>query len=145
MLIALLVLIGVDLVVIVLFMVSVVGRRRWIKRQPGVFQGAIRLAAGEIDGIGSKWTRGYGRWVRDVFVWSKAPFLFRNEVLAADALVDRRQAAADEVAKLGDHAVVVQVQVGAATVEVAARAEDVALLVGPYRTAPADVGPDPAQ
>ena len=72
MLIALLAVLGVDLIVIVVFLGFVLSRRRWVNRQPGVFRGAIRLADGELEGIASKWHRGYGRWVRDVFVWTKA-------------------------------------------------------------------------
>ena len=37
MLIALLAVLGVDLIVLVVFAVLVVGRRRWLKRQPGEF------------------------------------------------------------------------------------------------------------
>jgi hypothetical protein len=32
------------------------------------------------------WRRGYGRWVRDVLVWTKAPLMFRNELVAVDGL-----------------------------------------------------------
>jgi hypothetical protein len=41
MLIALLAILGVDLIVIVAFAAFVLGRRRWLKRQPGEFAGAI--------------------------------------------------------------------------------------------------------
>src|SRR6266498_3800252 len=75
MLIALLVLLGVDLIVVVALLVFVLGRRRWLKRQPGEFSGAIRVVHGEVGGLGSKWKRGSGRWVRDVLVWTKAPLL----------------------------------------------------------------------
>ena len=68
---ALLVALGVELIVIVLFMGSVQGRKRWIKRQPGSFAGAIRVTSGELDGFDEKWKQGYGRWVRDVLVWTK--------------------------------------------------------------------------
>jgi Protein of unknown function (DUF2550) len=75
---------GVDLAVIVAFLAFVLIRKRWVKRQPGAFRGVIRVASGEIDGLGSKWGRGYGRWVRDVLVWTKTPFLYRNELVPAD-------------------------------------------------------------
>jgi hypothetical protein len=32
-----------------------------------------------------KWRRGYGRWVREILVWTTAPFLFRDELVVADA------------------------------------------------------------
>src|SRR3546814_15768564 len=62
-----------SLIVIVAIVVLVVSHKRWVKRQPGVFRGAIRVAGGALDGLGPKWSQGYGRWVRDVFVWTKAP------------------------------------------------------------------------
>ena len=133
MLIALLAVLGVDLIVIVVLLVAVLSRKRWVKRQPGSFRGAIRVSSGDIDGLRPKWGRGYGRWVRDVLVWTKAPFLFRNELVAADDLDEQRPARPDEVKRLGDHPVVVQLSVGSATVEVAAPDDESELLLGPYR------------
>jgi hypothetical protein len=134
MLIALLAVLGVDLIVIVVVLAFVILRKRWVMRQPGAFRGAIRVASGEIDGLGPKWTRGYGRWVRDVIVWTKAPFLFRNEILATDGVEEQRPARPDEVKRLGDHPVVVRVRMGSATAEVTARDDDRELVPGPYRT-----------
>ena len=94
--------VGVNLIVIILFAVMVLGRRRWLKRQPGAFAGAVRVPRGAINGFGSKWKRGSGRWVRDVFVWSKAPFLFRTELVAVDMLSGERAADAGEVKRLGE-------------------------------------------
>jgi hypothetical protein len=81
MLIALLLALGVDLVVVVVVAVFVFGRRRWLKRQPGEFAGAIRVSGGVVEGLSPKWKRGSCRWVRDVLVWSKAPLMFRNELI----------------------------------------------------------------
>jgi hypothetical protein len=134
MLIALLAVLGVDLIVIVVLLAFVIARKRWVMRQPGAFRGAIRLASGEIDGLGPKWKRGYGRWVRDVLVWTKAPFLFRNEILATDGMDEERPASPDEVKRLGDHPVVVRVRIGSATAEVAARDDHRELVPGPHRT-----------
>ena len=83
MLIALLAILGVDLIVIVIVAVAVIGRKRWLKKQPGYFAGAIRVSDGHVDGLSPKWKRGSARWTRDVLVWSKAPFLYRDEVLAS--------------------------------------------------------------
>jgi hypothetical protein len=137
MLIALLAVLGVDLIVIVVLLASVLARRRWVKRQPGAFQGAIRLSGGEVDGLGSKWTRGYGRWVRDVLVWTKAPFYFRNEILATDGLGEPRPARPGEVKRLGEHPVVRPVRIGAATAELATR-DDAAVPPGPHRESAGD-------
>jgi hypothetical protein len=137
MLIALLAVLGVDLIIVVAFAAFVFARKRWVKRQPGAFRGVIRVANGEVDGLRPKWGRGYGRWIRDVLVWTKAPFLFRNELVPTDRLDEQRPARTDEVKRLGDHPVVIRVTADGATVEVAAKAEDTELLLGPY-SKPAD-------
>ena len=64
--------------VVVALIALVHSRKRWVMRQPGVFHHAIRLTGGEVDSLGAKCCRGYGHWVRDVLVWTKAPFLLRN-------------------------------------------------------------------
>ena len=64
MLIALLALLGVDLIVIVVLLAGVLSRKRWITRQPGAFRGAVRIVDGEVPGLGVKWKRGYDRWVK---------------------------------------------------------------------------------
>jgi hypothetical protein len=145
MLIALLALLGVNLIAIVAFLAFVVSRKRWVRRQPGSFHGAIRVADGEIDGLRPKWNRGYGRWVRDVLVWTKGPFLFRNELVAADGLEEQRSARSGEVKRLGDHPTVIRLRAGAARVEVAARSEDADLSLGPYRTLDVAIGAEPSE
>src|SRR3954464_9935900 len=132
MLIALLALLGVDLAVVAVLLAFVLSCKRWVTRQPGSFRGAIRVADGEIDGLRPKWGRGYGRWVSDVLVWTKAPFLFRNELVAPDALDRQRPAGADEVKRLGDHPLILQLSSGSATVEVASHDDERELLLGPY-------------
>ena len=139
MLIALLAILGVDLIVIVVVLAFVLSRKRWVMRQPGAFRGAIRVADGEIDGLPPKWVRGYGRWVSNVLVWTKAPLLLRNEILATDRLEEQRPARRDEVKRLGDHPVVVRLRMGSATAEIAARDDNGELVFGPYRTAEAAV------
>jgi hypothetical protein len=134
MLVALLAVLGVDLIVIVVLLAVVVSRKRWVKRQPGVFRGAIRVANGELSGLGAKWHRGYGRWVHDVLVWTKPPLLFRNELVPADGLTGERPGGAGEPKRLGSDPTVIQLATGAATVEVAASGEDLELLRGPYAT-----------
>ena len=142
MLIALLALLGVNLIVLVVLAGFVFTRKRWIKRQPEAFRGAIRVTGGRVDGLKPKWRRGYGRWVRNVFVWTKGPLLFRNELVPADGLDEQRPARPDEVKRLGEHPTVIRVRTGRATVEVAAHGENAELLLGPYRTpAGATVGP----
>ena len=132
MVIALLAVLGVNLIVLVVLVGSVVSRKRWVRLEPGAFPGVVRTVDGEIRGLGPKWHRGYGRWVRDVLVWTKGPFLFRNELVAADGLEGQRPGRSDEVKHLGDHPVVIRVRSGDATVEVAAGRADSRLLLGPY-------------
>jgi hypothetical protein len=132
MLIALLAVLGVNLIVIVVLLAGMLSRKRWVRRQPKAFAGRIRTADGELDGVGPKWKRGYGRWVRDVLVWTKAPFLFRNELVPVDALASERSAAPEHLKRLGNDPVVVGLTTGASTVEVAGRGEDRNLLRGPY-------------
>jgi hypothetical protein len=74
--------------------------------------------------------------VRDVLVWTKASFLFRNELVAADSLEGQRRAEPTEIKRL-DEPIVVRIRAGAAMVEVAAQLGDAALLLGPFRP-PAD-------
>jgi hypothetical protein len=92
----------------------------------------MRVAEGEVDGLARKWRRGYARWVRDVLVWTKAPFLFRNVLLPVDGL-DQERAAPPDLKRLGDRPVVVTLTTGRAAVEIAAAGEHSALLLGPYR------------
>lgn len=141
MLIALLVVLGVDLIVVVALASLVLGRRRWLKRQPGEFTGAIRVSSGDIDGLSPKWKRGSGRWVRDVLVWSKAPLMFRNELVPVDRLSGEHQARAGEVKRLGDSPVVVEFTADGAKIEVAAKAEHRELVTGPLMTPAALASP----
>ena len=45
--IALLVVLGADLIVLVVSLAFVLGRKRWATRRPGVFHGAIRVRPAE--------------------------------------------------------------------------------------------------
>ena len=132
-LIAFLALLGVDLIVVVVVLVGVLARRRWVSRRAGVFAGAIRLASGEHHGLGSKWRRGYGRWVRDVLVWTKKPFLFRNELVPIDRLRDVRPAGGGEVKRLGHEPVVIELAADHAVIQVAANGDHRGLVLGPFR------------
>jgi hypothetical protein len=134
MLIALLAVVGVDLITLVALVAFVFTRKRWVRRQPDAFRGAIRVAEGDVDGLSPKWRRGYGRWVRDVLVWTKGPFLFRNEIVAVDEVEEQRRAAPDEVKRLGDRPAVIRVRAGAAQVELATEADDADRLLGPHST-----------
>jgi hypothetical protein len=132
MLVALLAVLVFDLIVIVVLLALVLERRRWVTRQPGAFRGVIRVSDGEIDGLRRTWVRGYGRWVGDVLVWTKAPFLYRNELVAPSGLDAQRPARPYEVKRLGDEPLVIRLKTGGATVDVAAPDDESELLLGPY-------------
>lgn len=142
MLIALLAVLGVDLIVIVIFAAIVLGRRRWLKQQTGEFVGAVRVTRGDVHGLKSAWMRGSGRWVRDVLVWSKGPFLYRDYLVPVDSVIGERTARPGEVKRLGDEPVVVGFDSGDDMIEVAARVEHRALVAGPL-TIPATSAPLP--
>jgi hypothetical protein len=143
MLIALLAVLGVDLIVIVAFLAVVLSRRRWVSHQPDAFKGAVRVVDGEVPGLKPKWQRGYGRWVRDVLVWTKAPLLFRNELMAVDGLAgEARAAEPGEVKRVGADPVILPLAAdGGARVEVAVAEDDRRRALGPL-AAPA---PPPAR
>jgi hypothetical protein len=66
-----------------------------------------------LPGLGRKWKRGYGRWVRDVLVWVKAPLLVRNELVAIDGLAGEvRAGVSGEVKRLGTEPVIVPLAAG---------------------------------
>ena len=66
-------------------------------------------------------------------MWTKAPFLFRNELLPVDAVEEQRTAVPGEVKRLGDNPTVIRLRVGSAAVEVATKAEGKERLLGPFR------------
>ena len=71
--------------------------------------------------------------VREILVWTKAPFWFRNELAVADAAADAAGAAKlGEVRRLGKHAAIVVLAVGGgARIEIAASADGCARACGP--------------
>ncbi|TDD64941.1 hypothetical protein E1262_26660 [Jiangella aurantiaca] len=133
-LIALLVVLGVDLTAVVALGALVLGRKRWLRRRPGHFVGAIRGVSGNVDGLASTWRRGCGRWVSNVLVWNKAPFMFRNVFVPVDCLAGERRAHSGEVKRLGDTPIVIELVSGAAVIEVATRPGDRTLATGPMTT-----------
>ena len=124
MLIALLAVLGVDLIVLAFAVAVLLSRRAWVSRQRGAFKGMIRVVDGEVPGLRRKWKRGVGRWVGDVLVWAKAPLLFWNEFVQADLVgaVPREAGPADKVKRLGRGPVIVTIAASGARVEIATAA-----------------------
>jgi hypothetical protein len=129
-LIAILLVLGVDVVVVLALVLFVVMHNRWLLRQPGEFAGAIRVATGDVEGLRSRWSLGSGRWVRGVLVWSGAPLKLRNTIIGIDEVGDARLARGGEVKRLGKHPVVAQLVVDHTVVEIAADSEARDRLVG---------------
>jgi hypothetical protein len=98
---------------------------------------------GDVPGLKPKWQRGSGRWVRDVLVWTKAPLMFRNELMAVDGPAgEPRAAEPGEVKRVGNDPVILPLAAdGGARVEVAAAGDERGRALGPL-AAPA---PPPAR
>jgi hypothetical protein len=128
---ALLAVLGVNLIVIVVLLAGVLGRRRWVSSQPDAFRGAIRVSSGSIHRLSARWHRGYGRWVRDILVWTPAPFLLRNNLVLADRLTGPlRPAEPGEVKRAGHDPVIMSLASDDATIEVASAGKNRNLLLG---------------
>ena len=72
--------------------------------------------------------------MRDVLVWTTAPLLLRNSLMAADGPDGQRPARADEVKRLGDHPTVIRMRTAGAVAEVAAAGGDAGRALGPYQS-----------
>jgi hypothetical protein len=125
---------GVDLIVVVAFVALVVAHKRRVWGDRGHFvvpsgSPAMRSTAR------ATWSRGAGRWVRDVLVWTRGPLPYiRSECCPPTVWTQQRPAGRDEVRRLGDHPLVVRLTVGRATLEIAAAGDERELLVGPYHS-----------
>lgn len=69
---------------------------------------------------------------RAVLVWTMAPFLVRNDLLAIDSVGEHRPAAPGNVKRLSDPTIVV-LKAGTATGEIAAHSDELHRLSGPFR------------
>ena len=147
--IAIIAILALELIVMALLAVMVVRKRRWVKRQPGEFTGAIRTTRGMVDGLGPEWMRGSGRWVPDVIIWNKGPIMYRTRVFPVDVLWGVRPAHPGEVKGLGEQPVIAEFHSHSATIQIAVRLEDRPLVVAPQRAAPPAAappgGPEPSE
>ncbi|WP_030621592.1 DUF2550 family protein [Streptomyces fulvoviolaceus] len=143
MLVALLAVLGVDLIVILAFRIAVLLRRRWVRRQTGAFKGAIRVVQGDVPGLSVKWRRGYGQWIRDILVWYRAPLLFRSEFVPADSLAGPdRVAESGEVKRLGKDLVMLSIAAeNGARLELLSSANERRQAHGPFTGPRGDTAP----
>lgn len=139
MVIALLAVLGVDLILIVTALGGFLARRRWLSRRPGVFQGIARVLEGEVDQLGGRPRRGYGRWVRDVLVWTPRPLCLRNALAPVDGVLGVSNPK-DQVRRLGDDPKVVTLVAPGLRIEITVPAEHVVLVTAPFQESPAVPG-----
>jgi hypothetical protein len=134
MIIALLVLLGVDLAVVAVLWAGLILRRRSVKTRRGVFKGKLRVTEGELDGFSEKWKAGYGHWVRNVLVWDMAPFFFRSRLVPVDGTdVSGIHCASGSIKRLGKHPIVAPLLSDHhSRLELATSDEDRDLALGPF-------------
>lgn len=124
MLFALLTVLGVGLPVVVPLLAAMLGRRRRLARQPGALRGAALLIEGEAKRLRRRWRGGYGRRVRNAFVWPPAPLLLRTVLLPVDAVNAARPLACTDVRRPRGLATAATFTVAHALFEVALREQD---------------------
>ena len=124
MLVALLAVLGVNLLALIALLAAMLGRRHWLAGRPGAFRGAVRVVDGEAKGLRRRWRAGYGRWVRDVFVWTQAPLLLRTVLLPVDAVSAARPLAPKEVRRPRGLAATATFTAGHVLFDVAVREQD---------------------
>jgi hypothetical protein len=134
MIIALLVLIGVNLALILLLVGVLLLRRHSVKSRRGVFKGKLRVVEGEVEGVSENWTSGYGYWVHDVLVWARGPSLLRTTLIPVDGTdAAGIHCGAGEVSRLGKSPIVAPLlSDDRSRLELASAAEDRDLALGPF-------------
>ena len=133
-------LLGAPIWIVVTLVALLFWRSRWVRRRSGSFKCSVRRASGDVTDaivdVPSKFKLGYGLWVSNVFIWERGRATFRDFLLPVDGIDEGgvRRAKPKEVKGLGDEPVIATLVVGsAAGVEVAARAEDRDIALGPFR------------
>ena len=123
---------GVPLWLCALGILAMVLRNRSLRKRPGDVPVRV-LPAGK-----KRWKWGHGIWVSDVFAWRASPAAWKEDVLWASG-ASVRPADAQERKKLhriGDDPVIASLALAeGGTVEVAARREHGATLLGPFADA----------
>ncbi len=132
-------LLGAPIWIVVTLAALLFWRGRWVRRRPGSFKCAVRRAPDDVTDaivdVPSKFKLGYGLWVSNVFIWERGRATFRDILLPVDGIdeVGVRRADPKEVKGLGAEPVIATLVVGSgARVEVAARAEDRGIALGPF-------------
>ena len=128
---------GVPLWLCAAGILALVFRNRSLRKRPGNVPCKFRPMDEK------KWTSGHGVWVSDVFAWGGSTAAWKSE-LAWTAGLATRPADEEErkkLRRLGNAPLIVSLALAeGGTVEVAARREDRADLLGPFWDSAADVG-----
>lgn len=128
---------GVPLWLCAAGILALVFRNRSLRKRPGNVPCKFRPTDKK------KWTSGHGVWVSDVFAWGGSTAAWKSE-LAWTAGLATRPADEEErkkLRRLGNAPLIVSLALAeGGTVEVAARREDRADLLGPFWDSAADVG-----
>jgi hypothetical protein len=136
---AILALLGVPLWLCAIATVVLVFRNRALRKRPGDISVRV-LRAGK-----KRWTRAHAIWVSDVFAWRASPASWNEGLVqVTDASLHEHVDAetAKKLHRLGDSPVVASLTlVGGAVIEVAARPEHRAALMGPFANQPSPVRP----
>ena len=126
---AILALLGVPLWLCAIAILVLILRNRELRKREGSLPARVRRA-----GKG-RWHPGHGLWVHDVFAFRGSPAAWKEGLVQVGS-VSAHTASADEkkgLHRLGDDVVVATFElVPKGSLEVAARAEHAALLLGPF-------------
>lgn len=131
---ALVIVLLVDLAALTVLTAAYIRRRQCVTGRRGAFKGKLRVVEGELPGLSSSWTTGYGHWVRDVLVWDMAPLLWRTKLIPVDGTdVSGIHGANGSVSRLGRHPIVTPLLSDhRSRLELATSEEDRDLVLGPF-------------
>lgn len=133
MLIALLAVLGVDLIVVVLLLAGVVARSRWVRHQSGAFRGIVRIVDGQVPHLSGKADAATG----DGSGTSSSGPRHRSTSAKALAPIDTVMSISKptrKVRRLGDNPRVVTLTTRTGYLDITVRAEDVVLVAGEFRS-----------
>jgi len=137
---AILVFVGVPLWLCAVAIGLLILRSRSLRKRAGNIPARLRIAPG------TRWTRGHGLWVHDVWAFRGSPAAWSERLVWVTGATVRR-ATADEAEKLrglGERPTVATFVYDGGTVEVAAAAAHRAELLGPFATSISLMEPDVA-
>jgi hypothetical protein len=115
--------------------VCLVWRKQWVKNTPDAFPCAVRVRGGVAGSLSTKWSKGVGRWERDVFILVRVPGIHPFAAMAVDALVagDVRRLEDGAIRRMGEGAMVFPYRLASGPVlEIAVMAEHVSAAEGPF-------------